>query len=100
MIRRLIETLIIEAFEKHKIDSQIKDGQGNFLFLSGLIPATLNETSWNLGRNTRKALPKLKDLGDLSAHSRRYNAIREDIDALIPDIRIVVQELLYLASLK
>jgi hypothetical protein len=45
-------------------------------------------------------MPKLKDVGDKSAHSRRYNAHRGDIDPLLRDVRLVVQELLYLASLK
>ena len=40
-----------------------------------------------------------KTVGDLSAHSRRYNAHKSDIDN-IPDLRVVVQELLYLAGLK
>src|SRR5688572_24995084 len=31
MIRRLVETLIIEAFEHCKIDSQIKNSSGDFL---------------------------------------------------------------------
>src|SRR5208283_6015459 len=52
MIRRLTETLIIETFERCGIDSKIKDGQGDFLYLRDLIDRTLAETSWNLGRNT------------------------------------------------
>lgn len=61
---------------------------------------TLKETSWNLSRNAKQALPKLKNVGDLSAHSRRYNAQRADIDKVISDLRIVVQELIYLAGFK
>ncbi len=33
MVRRLLETLIIEAFEYHKIADKIKDGKGDFFFL-------------------------------------------------------------------
>jgi len=101
MMRKLIETLIIETFEKHKIDSKIKSpASGDFLFLRDLIDVLLKETSWNLGRNTKQALPRLKNLGDLSAHGRRYNGHREDIDKLTQDFRIVCQELVYLASLR
>ena len=101
MMRRLIETLIIECFEKHKIDGRIKDPKtGEFFFLADLIDSTLQETSWNLSRNTKKSLPKLKNVGDLSAHNRRYNAHREDIDKLSTDFRNVCQELLYVAGLK
>ncbi|MCP8467848.1 hypothetical protein NK553_28250 [Pseudomonas sp. ZM23] len=100
MIRRLIETLIIEAFESHSIANNIKSPSGDFLYLSDLISATLRETTWNLSRNSKQALPKLKDIGDKSAHSRRYNAVRDDIDKIISDLRVVVQELIYLSKLK
>lgn len=100
MTRRLIETLIIEAHEKHCIADKIKNAQGDFLYLRDLITCSLNEPSWNLSRNCRQALPKLKDVGDKSAHSRRYIAQRGDIDPLLADIRLVVQELLFLAGLK
>lgn len=101
MIRRLLETLIVEVFEHHKIASKIKNqNTGDFYYLSDLISCTLTEPSWNLSRNSRQSMPRLKTVGDLSAHSRRYNAHRSDIDNIIPDLRVVIQELLYLAGLK
>ena len=87
MIRRLLETLIIECFEKYQIANKIKNAQGDFYYLKDLINITISETAWNLGRNSKKALPKLK-------------AQINDIKDLIPDIRLVVQELIYLAQLK
>jgi len=101
MIRRLLETLIIESFEKYGIADKIKNPSTNeFFYLSDLVTKTLFETSWNLSRNTKQAMPKLKNVGDLSAHSRRYNAHRSDIDNIKQDLRIVTQELVYLAGLK
>lgn len=100
MIRRLLETLIIEAFEAHGIASQIQNAQGDFLYLADLINATLSCSAWNLSRNAKRALPRLKDVGDRSAHSRRFNAHRGDIDKLQDDIRVVVQELVSIAGLK
>ena len=101
MMRRLIETLIIECFEAAKLSSQIKDSRsGEFLFLSDLIAKLLQEPSFNLGRLAKKGLSSLKTVGDLSAHSRRYNANREDIDKISSDFRVVCQELIYLAKLK
>jgi hypothetical protein len=100
MLRRLIETLIIETFEHHKIASTIQNSNGDFFYLRDLIDKTLAEKTWNLTRNTKQALPKLKDVGDKSAHSRRYVAQRGDIQPLLADIRIVVQELTYLSGLK
>jgi hypothetical protein len=100
MIRRVLETLIIEAFEHHNISGKIKNAGGDFYYLKELIDKSLQETGWNLSRNCKQALPKLKDIGDKSAHSRRYNAQRGDIDPLLGDIRLVIQEFIYLAGLK
>lgn len=100
MVRRFVETLIIECFEFHQIQQKIKDSNGDYFYLRDLIDHACSETKWTLGRNVRKALPKLKDIGDKSAHSRRYNAHREDIDKVIDDLREVTQELIALANLK
>ena len=103
LIRRLIETLIIEAFEQNNIAANIKDREGEFLSLRELIGCLLKETSWNISRNAKVALKdimEIKAIGDLSAHNRRYNAHRSDIDKIIPSLRVIVQELLYLAKLK
>lgn len=101
MIRRLVETLIIEVYEHKGVASEIKDpNSGDFLFLRDLIGKLLSSNHWNIGRLTRRMLPMLKDVGDKSAHSRRYNANKQDIDSIKGALRDVVQELLYLANLK
>ena len=103
MIRRLLETLIIETFEHHNLAERIKlpnDPYGNFMQLGDLISKMIDEKSWNLTRNAKQALPRLKDVGDKSAHSRRFLAQRADIDKIQPDVRLVVQELVFLSGLK
>jgi Domain of unknown function (DUF4145) len=99
MMRRLLETVIIEAFEAKKIDNKIKNTQGDFLQLSELIKLALNEPIWNLSRNTKKALPKLRDVGHISAHSRRFTAQKSDIEDVQPHCRVAVEEFLHLAGL-
>lgn len=99
MIRRLVEVLIIETFESHNLSKKIKDANDNYLYLQDLIAFTLAEP-WNLGRNTKAGLSKLKTIGDQSAHSRRYNARREYIDDIIIELRTVAEEFLYLSGLK
>ena len=101
MMRRLVETLIIECFEHHNITHKIQNPtSGDYFYLGELVDATLNETAWHLTRNAKKALPRLKSIGDKSAHSRRFNAYRGDIDGLSDDFRTVCQELLYIAKLR
>lgn len=100
MIRRFLEILIIELFEAHNLAHKIKDQSGNFFLLSDLINITLSEPSWNLARSSKSALRKLKDIGNKSAHSRRFNAVRSDIDKIQSELRVTSQELIYLAKLK
>lgn len=100
MLRRFLETLIIETFEAHAISAKIKNANGDFFYLSDLIDLTLAETSWNIGRNAKRAMPKLKDIGDKSAHNRRFNALKEDVERLRDDVRVVAEELIILAKLK
>jgi hypothetical protein len=100
MICRVLETLIIETFEHHSLAAKIKNADGDLLYLRDLIDKCLKEPAWNLTRSCKQAMPRLKDIGDKSAHSRRFNAHRGDIDPLLADIRVVIQELVYLAGLK
>ena len=99
MMRRLLETSMIEAFEAHHLDSKVKNAQGDFFQLSDLVAAALSESTWNLTRNTKKALPNLRDVGHISAHSRRYTAQKSDIMRVSQDCRIAIEEFLQLAGL-
>jgi hypothetical protein len=98
MARRLLETLIIEVYEKKGLDAKLKRADGTFHQLSVLIGILLNETSFNLSRNTKSALPKLKELGDHSAHNRRYIARQPDLDAVKRDFRVALEEFVHLAG--
>ena len=99
MMRRLLETSIVEAFEAHHLDRKIKNAQADFFQLSDLVGAALSEAAWNLSRNTKKALPNLRDVGHISAHSRRYTAQKGDILKVSQDCRIAIEEFLHLAGL-
>jgi hypothetical protein len=101
MLRKLVESVIIECFESANLESSIKDQAGNYRRLGELVDAFKNETSWNTSRNVRVALPRLsaiKELGDLAAHSRRFVATKQDLSKFIKDLRLVVQELAYIAT--
>lgn len=100
MVRRLVEVLVIEVYEHHQKGSAIKDAQGNYYFLEGLVKQILSQKDWSLGRTTTKSLNRLKTMGDLSAHSRQYNAQRQYIDDEIQGLRATCEDLLYLAGLR
>jgi len=99
MMRRLLETVIIEAFEKKGLDAKIKDGNGDFLMLTALVNKAPAETTWNLPRNVKKELPNLKDAGHKSAHNRLYLAEKSDIDKIEPAFRESVEAFLHIAEL-
>lgn len=100
MIRRLVETLIIEVYEAKRKAHEIKGADGNFLMLNHLVDRLLADPSFHLGRETKRGLPFIKSLGDRSAHNRHFLAKKEDIDKVTHDLRVVVDELLNLANLK
>lgn len=99
MMRRLLEVSIIESFEAKQLASTIQDQTGNYFHLSDLVTAALSESSLRLSRNAKRALPKLRDNGHLSAHGRSYFAQRSDVEQLQPDFRVVVEEFLRAAHL-
>ncbi|EHQ29817.1 hypothetical protein [Mucilaginibacter paludis] len=96
MLRKLLETLIIELFEKHGIESKIKNGNGGYFFLSDLISKLVSENNWHLTKITREDIPKIKKLADSSVHSKRFSAKKVDIDNLKTEIRIIFEELVSL----
>lgn len=99
MLRRLIETLIIELFEYNKIKERITDSNNNYYFCGDLIDQLLAEKQlWTIGRNSVQELPKIKKMGDLSAHNRRFNAKKSDIDSIKLGLRIVLEELVHLVN--
>ncbi len=99
MCRRLIETLIIEVYESEGCANEIKGADGHFHMLNGLLSVLLKDGKFNLGRNSRRGLKELKELGDKSAHSRMFNARLSDIDHLKADLRTAAEELLHRAKL-
>ena len=100
MIRRFVETLIIELYEAKGRAADIQDASGNFFQLGDLVDKTLADSAWNLSRETKRVLPNLKTIGDRSAHNRRYLARKTDIDNILPGLRVFADDLLHLAGLR
>lgn len=100
MLRRLLETLVIEAYEHLKRESEIKDGGGNYYMLADLVDRACGENNHagiNLGRDAKKALKDARNVGNWSAHARRYLAKGPDLNELRPGVRLLAQELIHIA---
>lgn len=93
MLRKILETLIIELFERHGLEANIKNANGGYLFLSDLITKLVAEKKWHLTKVVREDIPKIKKLADSSVHSKRFSAKKTDIDNIKTEIRIILQEL-------
>lgn len=98
MVRRVLETLIIEAYEAHGIAGQITDVDGHFFMFAGLLRHLESKKPFHLSRNAAQGLKDFKTLGDLSAHNRRFNARQKDVDGIRPELRVACEELLHLAK--
>jgi hypothetical protein len=92
LLRRLIENLIIGAYERHGISDRIKK-DGEYLEFGALIGKAAAEPLLKLGRETKKVLPDLKFYGDLGAHGRMSIVRFSDLDRLHNQTRIAVDEL-------
>jgi hypothetical protein len=93
LIRRIVECLIIEAFENCELSEKIKGIDGEYLELKALIGKAGAERKLNLSRQTKRALPELKFFGDLGVHGRRHFVVADDLKAHKNDARIAIEEL-------
>lgn len=93
LLRRLTESLIIEAFEGHGIEARIKGQDGEYVELKALIGRASGEPTLRLSRHVKSALPNLKFLGDLSLHGRKKLVFEADLERLHNDARAAIQEL-------
>lgn len=94
MIRRLLETLIIECYERKGIGDRIKSSTNEYIGFADLVGKVINEPMINLSRVSKNGLPKLKDLGHTGAHTRRVILRKSDIEKHSHAIRVAVEELI------
>ncbi len=97
MVRRLLETLIIEVYEKLERSEELKGSDGNFVMFSGLLSFLKKDKTVNLGRQTIEGLEGFKKIADSSAHNRRFNARQKIIDDKIDGVKLAVEELRQMA---
>jgi hypothetical protein len=100
LMRRLEEVLLILSYQHLKIDDQIKDPQGNYVLLEGIVTNAQSNKTLNLSRNGKKTIEKIREMGNYSAHQITYQCRREWIQEKIEEYRALVTELLSKAGIK
>jgi hypothetical protein len=98
MLRRLIESLLIESYVHAKREAQIKSN-GNFVMLERLIAIFDADAAFNKSRNLVRRLRQIKEVGDTAAHDRNYLTKKADIEHIKLESRRCVSELAALAGL-
>lgn len=100
LIRKLVELIIEEIYEANgRVDEIVFPENKQLYGLNQLISTLESDSNWKLNRSVSKGLNLIKVLGDKSAHNRRYNARKTDIDKIQPYLRDIMEELLYLANI-
>jgi hypothetical protein len=100
MIRRLIETLIVEVFEKKGLEKEIKDASGNYLMFTDLVNKLISTAGTPVGRTTRKELPTIAIVLNNCAHNRTFNISKPQLVNYQAAIVITVQELIGLWDIR
>lgn len=100
LMRRLIEVLIVLAYEANGIQASIQDQNGDYKNLSKIIGAAITNKTLALSKTTKSSLDGFRTLGNFSAHQIYYNAKRKDIQKASAEFRAAVEELLYKSGIK
>ena len=100
LMRRLIEVLLIHAYQLIGEEAQIKATNDQYKDLSTIIKNATSNPTLNLSKGTKDCLDVFRVLGNFSAHRIEYNCTRGDIKKIALDYRAAVEELLYKSGVR
>lgn len=100
LMRRLVEILLILSYRNLNIEDSIKDVQGNYQMLDGIIGDAKTNSALGLSRNSKSHLDVFRKLGNFSAHKIEYTCHREYIEPHIQDYRALITELLHKSGIR
>ena len=101
VMRRLLESLLVLAFQNANIEAEIMDKSGSHhIALDGIIKKAEQNAVLALSSNTKKDMVLFKDLGNYSAHKIWYNCTQGDLKPHILKYRAIIEELLYKSGMR
>jgi len=102
MIRRLLESIMIEAFEKQMLIHSIQDANGNMKTFAEIWDVLAKDPfPSKLGRNQKKVLNQHKNMTEAwhrAAHDRYTITRKQNIDDVKQHIQVLLDYLLPLAA--
>ena len=96
LLRKISEKTLFHVFAKHENIDKLKDKQGNFLGLQGMLKVASEEKIDGVPCLTPKTCKKvqgIKFLGDVAAHNFLVDIDIEEIREQLPYILVAIKEL-------
>ncbi len=100
MCRRLLECMLLLAFERAAKGDVIRDASGDYRAFADIIGLASSNRHLKLARGAGAVMGKIDYVGDLAAHHPTYVARRNDIDEQRLGFARVISELVQLAEIK
>lgn len=100
MMRRLLEGLLVLAYQHYGIEFEITENSGWHFTLDKIIKNAAKNSTLALSANTKRDMSLFKDIGNYSAHKIWYNSTKQDIKPHILKYRIIIEELMYKAGVR
>jgi hypothetical protein len=100
MCRRLLECLLLLAFERAEKGDVIRDAAGEYRAFADIIGLASSNRHIKLARGAGAVMGKIEYVGDLAARHPTYITRQKDIDEQRPGFRRVISELAHLAEIK
>ena len=96
VLRRLVETLIIELYTRRGWSRDVQDPDTNeFLQLKSLIDKLNGDARLRMQRRTIDGLTKVKEVGDTAAHDFRIRIRKSDLDRIQSAVRLTCERLIF-----
>jgi len=96
VLRRLMETLIIELYTRRGWSRDVQDPDTNeFLQFKSLIDKLNGDARLRMQRRTIEGLNKVKEVGDTAAHDFRIRIRKSDLDRIQSAVRLTCERLIF-----
>ena len=96
ILRRLVETLIIELYSRRGWTIEVQDpATKEYLLLQALIDKINGDPRLHMQRRTIEGLKKVKELGDTAAHDFKIRIRKSDLDRIQSAVRLSIERLIF-----
>jgi Histidine kinase-, DNA gyrase B-, and HSP90-like ATPase len=96
VLRRLVETLIIELYSRRGWTNDVQDPTTKeFLPLKALIGKINGDARLNTPKRTIDGLNNVKELGDTAAHDFKIRIRKTDLDRIQTSVRMTLEKLIF-----